>query len=180
MFRTVSLSIVRSLALYTQQQVYVIQVMPTACQRDKDGTSYLTPRCTQSSLMNDAGTVTYICLYTLYNSYNTRVSTLMPASSALLVALEKLRKGTISFVMFVRSHGTRLPPDRFSTNLIFEDFTKNCRENSSFMKIGQELRVLYMKTNTHFFYHISLIYSQNEKCFGHKLQRKSKHKFCVQ
>jgi hypothetical protein len=31
MFRTVSLSIIRSLALYTQQQVYVIQVMLTAC-----------------------------------------------------------------------------------------------------------------------------------------------------
>ena len=31
MFRTISLSIIRSLALYTQQQVYVIQVMLTAC-----------------------------------------------------------------------------------------------------------------------------------------------------
>jgi hypothetical protein len=31
MFRTVSLSIIRSLALYTQQQAYVIQVMLTAC-----------------------------------------------------------------------------------------------------------------------------------------------------
>ena len=31
MFRTVSLSIIRSLALYTQQYVYVIQVMLTAC-----------------------------------------------------------------------------------------------------------------------------------------------------
>jgi len=35
MFRTVSLSIVRSLALYTQQQV-----MLTACWRDQDGTSW--------------------------------------------------------------------------------------------------------------------------------------------
>ena len=31
MFWTVSLSIIGSLALYTQQQVYVIQVMLTAC-----------------------------------------------------------------------------------------------------------------------------------------------------
>jgi len=31
MFRTVSLSIIRSLALYTQQQVYVIEVMLTVC-----------------------------------------------------------------------------------------------------------------------------------------------------
>ena len=38
MFRTVPLSIIRSLALYTQQLVYVIQVMLTVCQRDQDGT----------------------------------------------------------------------------------------------------------------------------------------------
>jgi len=31
MFRTVSLSINRSLALYTQQKVYVVHVMLTAC-----------------------------------------------------------------------------------------------------------------------------------------------------
>ena len=31
MFRPVSLSIIRSLALYTQQKVYVIEVMLTAC-----------------------------------------------------------------------------------------------------------------------------------------------------
>jgi hypothetical protein len=31
MFRTGFLSIVRSLLLYTQQQVYVIQIMLTAC-----------------------------------------------------------------------------------------------------------------------------------------------------
>ena len=34
MFRTVSLYIIRSLALYTQQQVYVIQVVLTACQHN--------------------------------------------------------------------------------------------------------------------------------------------------
>jgi hypothetical protein len=38
MFRTVSLSIIRRLALHTQQWVYVIQVIPTACYRDQDGT----------------------------------------------------------------------------------------------------------------------------------------------
>jgi len=57
---------------------------------------YLSPRCTQSSLMNDVGTVSSICLYTPYNSYKTRVSMLMSASSALLGAFEKLRKGTSS------------------------------------------------------------------------------------
>jgi hypothetical protein len=38
----------------------------------------------------------------------------------------------------------------FSWNLTFEYFLKNYPENSSFIKIGQELRVLYMKTNIHF------------------------------
>jgi len=33
MFRTVPLSIIRGLVLYTQQQVYVIQVMLTACEQ---------------------------------------------------------------------------------------------------------------------------------------------------
>ena len=36
MFGTGSLSIIRSLVLYTQQQVYVIRVLLNACQRDQD------------------------------------------------------------------------------------------------------------------------------------------------
>ena len=39
MFHTAFLSIIRSLVLYTQQQVYVIQVMLNACQWDQDRTS---------------------------------------------------------------------------------------------------------------------------------------------
>jgi len=50
-----------------------------------------------------------------------------------------------------RPYGTtRLPLDRFSWNLIFKDFSKICRENSSFIKIGREKRVLYMGTHIHF------------------------------
>ena len=53
-------------------------------------------------------------------------------------------------------HGTtRLPIDAFSLNLIFEYFSKICRENPSLIDIGQESSVLYVKTNIHF-YHISL------------------------
>jgi hypothetical protein len=65
-------------------------------------------------------------------------------------AFEKLRKATISFVMTVRlSATTRLPLETFSRNLVFEYFSKICRENSSFVKMEQE-RILYMKTNIHF------------------------------
>ena len=41
-----------------------------------------------------------------------------------------------SSCLFVRLPG--LPLDGFSRNLIFENFTKICRQNSSFIKVGQE------------------------------------------
>jgi len=67
-----------------------------------------------------------------------------------LGAFAKLWKATISFVMSVSPHGTtRLPLDGFSWNLIIGDFSKICHENSSFIKIGPELRVIYRKINVH-------------------------------
>jgi hypothetical protein len=42
------------------------------------------------------------------------------------------------------------PLDGFSWNLISDYFSKIHWENSSFIKIWQELRLLYMKTDTHF------------------------------
>jgi len=69
----------------------------------------------------------------------------------LLGAFAKLRKATNSFVMSIRPHGTiQLPPNRFSWNSILEHFSKLCQENSSFIKIEQESRVLHMKINIHF------------------------------
>ena len=60
-----------------------------------------------------------------------------------LGAFAKLRKATVSFVMSVRPHGTtRLPLDGFSWNLIFEDFSKICREKSNFVKmVSVQIRV---------------------------------------
>jgi len=60
-----------------------------------------------------------------------------------LGAFAKLRKATISFVksvrQSVRTQGTtRLPLDGFSWNFIFNISSKIYRENSSFIKIGQE------------------------------------------
>ena len=53
-----------------------------------------------------------------------------------------LRHVCPSICQSVRPHGTtRLPLDRFSLNLIFEYFSKICREDRSFIKIWQELRV---------------------------------------
>ena len=60
MFRTVSLSIIRSLALYAQQYVYVIQVMLSTCQRDQDVTQFH-PDPTAVSIT--CMTYTYCCVY---------------------------------------------------------------------------------------------------------------------
>ena len=69
------------------------------------------------------------------------------SKSKILDAFVKLRKATITFVIFVCPsfhpsvcpHATtRLPMDGFSWNLIFEDFLEICRENSSLIKIWQE------------------------------------------
>jgi len=70
--------------------------------------------------------------------------------SPFLGASAEMRKATINVVnvrLSVRPHGTaRLPLDGFSWNLIFEDVAKTYVENSRFIEIGQEWRVLYMKT----------------------------------
>jgi hypothetical protein len=71
-----------------------------------------------------------------------------------LNALAKLRKETISFVtpvcLSVRPHGTtRLPPYKYSWNLVFECFSKICRDSSSLFKIRQELQALCANTNVH-------------------------------
>ena len=61
----------------------------------------------------------------------------------------KLRKATINFVMSVRvrmESNAWLPLDGFSWNLIFQ-YSKICRENSSFVTIGQEWQIFYMKTD---------------------------------
>jgi hypothetical protein len=58
-----------------------------------------------------------------------------------LSAFEKLRKATVTIVMSLRLS---------VWNLIFEGFAKTCQENSSFIKIWQEYRVVYTKTDISF------------------------------
>jgi len=68
-------------------------------------------------------------------------------------AFAKWRKATMSFVMSacpsVRPHET-IRLDGFSWSLTFRNFSKICRDNSTFIKIWQDYPALYMKTNTHF------------------------------
>jgi len=72
-----------------------------------------------------------------YMNYSSAVLPIAPFP--FLGAFAKVRRAIISLVISVRPHGTtRLPLDRFLWNLILDDFSKICRENSSFIKIGQE------------------------------------------
>jgi hypothetical protein len=65
-------------------------------------------------------------------------------------SFETLPKVAVSFVMAVSVYEIiRLPRDEFSLNLILKDFSKICRENSSFIKKWQEERVIYMMTHVH-------------------------------
>ena len=68
----------------------------------------------------------------------------------------KLWKVTVSFLIFVHPHATtQLPLVWFSWNLIFKYFLKMYWKNLSFIKIGQEERVLYVKTNIHFLLYLA-------------------------
>ena len=81
----------------------------------------------------------------------------------------KLWKATTRFLKAVRLHGKiLLPMNGFWINLIFEDFSKICRENPSFVKIWQEKKqnITWRYTNT--YDNISLNSSKNEKCFRQK------------
>jgi hypothetical protein len=88
--------------------------------------------------------------YLIYVGRYTSVSILIDiiySSHTLLGAFAKLRKATNSFVMSVHlsvrlpvcPHGTIwLPLDKFSSNLIFGNFSKICPGISNCIKIGQE------------------------------------------
>jgi len=78
--------------------------------------------------------------------------TVVTASGATFRRVRKIAKNE----NYLHPHGTtRRPLDRFSWNLIFKDFFENCRENSSSIKIWQELGVLYTKTNFHFWSYLA-------------------------
>jgi hypothetical protein len=87
---------------------------------------------------------------------------MLKTTSSLLGAFAKFRKATISYVMCARmsvrlsvrlsvhmeqigSHWTD-----FHVICYFTIFERICLENSSFIKIGKQKKVLDMKTDTHF------------------------------
>jgi hypothetical protein len=66
----------------------------------------------------------------------------------------KIEKATISFVMSVSMEQIGSHWTDFHENWCLSNFSKICLENSSFIKIWQELLVLYTKINIHFWSHL--------------------------
>jgi hypothetical protein len=100
-------------------------------------------------------------------------------------AFAKLRRANISFVisvcpsagMSVRPHRTTwLPLDGLSWKLLFDYFSKFCRENLSLMKIWHEWPVLYVKTNIHVWSHVAQFFLEWEM-FQKIIYKKSKPYF---
>ena len=105
------------------------------------------------------------------------INTLCGQSVESLGTFTELRKETISFVESVclSVRMGQLGSQWINFHQIwYLYFRKICRENSSFIKLKQEWRVLYMNTNIHF-YHISLSSSSSKKCFR---QSRGAHILC--
>jgi hypothetical protein len=91
-----------------------------------------------------------------------------------LCRVDKVAKRIISLRPYVPpNRATRPPLNRFSRNLIiYEDFSRICRENSSFMKMEQNNWSFSLRP-TYLFDHISLSSSWNEK-YIRKLHRETR------
>ena len=89
----------------------------------------------------------------------------------------------VNFVMSVRpsislNGTTRLPQDGFSWNLIFDYFPKIYRENLGFIKIWQEYRVLYMKTDIHFLSYLAQLFLEWEMFQTKVVEKIKTHILC--
>jgi hypothetical protein len=74
-----------------------------------------------------------------------------------------LASSCLSICLSVCLHETtRLPLEGFLWNLIFEYFWKISREFSSLIRIWQEWRVLYMKTNINFWSYLAQLFVERE------------------
>ena len=78
-----------------------------------------------------------------------------PCTILLLGAFAKLRDATISFVMSVRPPGTTRLHWTVFHEIWYLVYFENLLRNSCFIKIWQELRVLYLKTNVRFLSYLS-------------------------
>ena len=86
----------------------------------------------------------------------------MKSLHQILGAFTKFIKLTFICQTFCPYGTTRFPVREYSWNLISEYFSKICRENSRFIKIGQEQRVLYTKLDIYFWSHLAQFFTEWE------------------
>jgi hypothetical protein len=120
----------------------------------------------------------------IFRNPGVRTSNLVTSGSCTQVAgaAATLGRATVSFVMSVcpsvRPYGTTgLPLDGHSWNLTSDYFSKICVENSSIITIGQEWRVLYMKTNIRIFLSYLAQFFLEWELFDTKVMQKIKTHF---
>jgi hypothetical protein len=78
-----------------------------------------------------------------------------------------------------RPHGTiQLLLDGFSWNFIFEYFSKMCWENSSFIKIWQEKRILYAKNYVHLWQYLAEFFLEWEVFATNIVEKIKTHILC--
>ena len=119
MFRTVPLSIIGSFSLYTQEWYMSYRFADNL--RAGSGRNWFRPDLSSFCCFLDS------------------LSIEVWSNLFLLGAFAKFRKASIGFFMSirhsVRPHGiSRLPPDGFSLNLIFEYFSKSAEKNKVALK----------------------------------------------
>jgi hypothetical protein len=89
----------------------------------------------------------------LFHSRQVQMAFVFSKTSRFWGALAKLGKTTVGFVtsacpsVSLSTWNNPAPIGRILWDLIFKHFVTICRENSSFIKVWQECRVLYMKIN---------------------------------
>ena len=93
---------------------------------------------------------------------------------------ETLRQATLDLAMSVslsvspsfRPHETiRLLPEGLLWNLLFEDSSKIGGNNSSFIRIWQEWRIIYTKTYVHFLYSLAELFLKWEVLQGNVVEK---------
>ena len=105
----------------------------------------------------------------------------LSASVVFLSAFEKLRKRLFSFIMSVcpsvrmEQLGSHWKKFR---EIWCEYFSKICRENSNFIKIWQEKRTLYLKTNTHLWSYLAQFFFEWEIFQAKVVEKIKSHILC--
>ena len=85
----------------------------------------------------------------------------------------------LSLYPSVGPRGTiRFPPNGFSWNVIFQYFSKKLRYNSWVFKVGQEYRVLYTKTNNHFWSYLAHFFLEWEMFKTKFVEKVKTHILC--